>query len=171
MSDLKNLKDELEEFSPELLRMKKENGFQVPPRYFDKLGDDIMRSIRLEEQATVKEKESWFAPVIIFFQTLMQPRYAVGFAAVALLLIGIQQFGNFETTSNDLATASIETLSDDAINSYLSDNILEFEEELLEELAVDMSFIPETIGDEELNEFLDELGGEIDLENSEEQIL
>ncbi|MFK7808851.1 MAG: hypothetical protein AB8F74_13690, partial [Saprospiraceae bacterium] len=69
------------------------------------------------------------------------------------------------------ATASIETLSDEAINSYLADNILEFEEELLEELAVDMSFIPETVGDEELNEFLDELGGDIDLENSEEQIL
>ena len=161
MSESENLKDEIKEFAPELLRMEKREGYEVPPRYFDRLGDEVMHRMRMEEETAKEKNTSWLTTLSIALQNLFQPRYAMGMAAVALLVIGIQQFG--PGTTNEEANLTFASLTDAEFDSYLSDNILDFEDELLDELAADMSFIPENIGDEELDVFFKEEGGMKDL--------
>ncbi|MFT4663693.1 MAG: hypothetical protein ACI8YQ_000168 [Polaribacter sp.] len=162
MSDSQNRKDELKEFAPDLLRMEKREGYEVPPRYFDRLGEEVIHRMRMEEETTKEKNISWLTTLGTALQNTFQPRYAMGMAAVVLLLIGIQQFG--PGTTNEEANLTFASLTDAEFDSYLSDNILDFEDELLDELAADMSFIPENIGDEELDIFFKERGGLKDLE-------
>ncbi len=157
MSDSQNLKDELKEFAPDLLRMEKKEGYEVPPRYFDRLGDEVMHRMRTEEKEAKVANPSWLTTLSNAFQSLFQPRYAMAMAAAALLVIGVQQFG--PEAGSEEANLTFASLTDAEYDAYLSDNILDFEDELLEELAGDVSFIPEDIGDDELDQFFKEEGG------------
>jgi len=174
MSDSKNIKDELKKFAPDLLRMEKKEGYEVPPRYFDRLGDEVMHRIKMEGQAEKVKSPSLFDNLVTTIQSLLQPRMAMGLAAIALLLIGIQQFGfNEIETDPGLELASIESLTDEEFESYLAENIFDFEEELLDELALegDLDILESTEGDEDLDGFFQKNAGDIDLGSLEELLL
>jgi hypothetical protein len=169
MSDIKNINDELKEFAPELLRLDKQEGYQVPPRYFDRLGDEVLHKIRTEEAQVKQQRGSWWESLISALQNLLEPKLAIGLAAVALLFIGIQQFmPGSDQGAESLAFAS---LTDAEFENYLTENIHDFEEELLEELVTEADYVPETIGDEELDSFIQDINEELEATDLEELLL
>ena len=145
MEKNEHIDKELEELSPLLRSLKKQrSGFKVPADYFDQLPDVVMDRINEEEQATSTET----APIVSSFldrlfeqlQILLQPRYALAFASVAVLLIaGIYFFNAPQNTQVDvLAEISAEELED-----YVMSNVEEFEMEvLLEEMEESELDIP-----------------------------
>lgn len=165
MSHSNNIKDELNEFAPDLSRMDKQEGFQVPPRYFDRLGDEVIRKIANGGQA--EKKRPWSAPLFDFLQSLVQPRLAIGLVAVALLFIGVRQFipNQINEASEGIA---LESLTDEEFASYIADNIYEFEDELLFDLVKEEPYLPESIEDEDLNSYFKEIREDIDFSNLEE---
>lgn len=169
MDDSKNIKEELKEFAPDLLKINKKEGFEVPPRYFEKLTDEVMYQIKKEKEVIQMEQTSWITNLVNHIQNLMQPRLAIGLVTAVLLLISIQFFNSDTEIEGTMAASSldIQSISDEEFDSYLADNILDFEEELLDELVTEMSYIPESIEDEELNGFFN---GE-DLKSLEEELL
>jgi hypothetical protein len=164
MSDIKNIKDELNEFAPDLLRMDKQESYQVPPRYFDRLGDEVLQRIKAEEaQAKQQVSSSWWESLVSALQNLLQPKLAIGLAAIALLFIGIQQF--MPGSENAEEVSAFASLTDAEFENYLAENIADFEDELLEGLVSELDYIPETIGDEELDNYFQDINEDFEETN------
>ena len=167
MSDLQNIKDELNEFAPELSRMKKQEGFEVPPQYFDRLGDEIIRQIKGENAERQEAKRPWFSTITDALQSLLQPRLAIGLATMVLLFIGVQQFMPDQVNDAD-NFITFEDLTDEDLNNYIADNFFDFEEDLFFDLSKDDDYLPEMVGDEDLDQYFEDFGEELDFSNLED---
>lgn len=166
MDDLHNIKEELNEFAPELSRMDKREGFQVPPRYFDRLGDEVIRQMKATNTVKEEEKQSIFSLISNFLQGLLQPRLAIGLATIALVFIGFRQFFPGPTSSAEAIT--FESLADEEFNSYLAEHLYEFEDELLMDLVSEGLYAPEIIEDEEFDIYFQDLNEDLDIRTLEE---
>ena len=166
MKDLENIKDELNEFAPELSRMKKQNGFGVPPRYFDRLGDDIIRQMKAEEAERQVVTKPWHSVVTDFLQSLFQPQFAMGLATVVLLLIGVQQFSS-DTESLANESLTLEDLSDEVLQNYLADSSFDFEDDFILDQGEDYLLESEE-EDEAFDKYFEELDDDLDLSTIED---
>ena len=131
----KEFEDELREISPFLANLKKskegEEPFRTPKFYFDTLADKVM------EKAVVKPssppqlvRPSFIEMVQTWIASIMQPRYAVSFATVALLAIGGWFFIQKNQQNVDFFASNEE------IHQYITDNIDDFDEALLLEQGI-----------------------------------
>lgn len=132
----KEFEDELREISPFLADLKKskegEEPFRTPKFYFDTLADKVM------EKAIVKPvippqysvRPSFIEMAQKWVASIMQPRYAIGFATVALLAVG----GWFFIQKNQQNVDSFA--STEEIHQYITDNIDDFDEALLLEQGI-----------------------------------
>ena len=140
----KEFEDELREISPFLADLKKsregEEPFRTPKFYFDTLADKVIEkavakpvipphlspweySIHSARPSLIELAQTWIASII-------QPRYAIGFATVALLTVG----GWFFIQNNQQNVDYFA--SNEEIHQYITDNIDDFDEALLLEQGI-----------------------------------
>jgi len=164
------IREELNELSPFLSKMKEEeNGFKVPQNYFKTLPNQVFQKLGSEPSPLSTAQNSspgFWNNFNISIQSLLKPKYALAFSTVVLmLLVGVFWMNN----SSEPATYA--NLTSEEIQNYISDNIDEFEEELL--VTIDFGFediqSSEDIEvDDYLDEIIDEIIDEIEIEDLEE---
>ncbi|MEO1514539.1 MAG: hypothetical protein AAFV95_05980 [Bacteroidota bacterium] len=175
MKDKKDRQDELSSLSPRLAKMKKDNPFEVPYNYFEKLPDDILQQWREEEQASQAKQSapSWLDQLLDQLSVLLQPRTAIAFASLAVLIaaaVWMMQVGPEGANSMEVALA--EPISDQEIEAYIEANLDEFDTELL--FAESIAAVEESdageweVDDADLDEYLDEIIDELDEEELEQ---
>ncbi len=158
MDRKEEIRKELEEISPFLSKMKKENPFEVPYGYFDKMQREVMQKVK--EPEVVASPSLWEQ----LLGSWLQPRMAWG--ALSIALIAVAGFFLWPTEqSSTLAGVEGETVEwEAAANAYLAANIDEFDDELLAELVLTADPAEEILPKEEdLNdELIDEILNELD---------
>jgi hypothetical protein len=176
MKNRDELREELEEFSPFLKKMKdKDEGFRVPKDYFKSLPDEVLNKIKPD----VPTSRTWADELAVFVQRLLQPKYALALAtAVVLVVAAVCIFDQHKNTEaqQPVADAMLEAISDEALQNYVSENIGEFDRELILETQYagkDAKSLPELApqpGTDELEQYLDDIIDEIDLDDLEEML-
>lgn len=169
----KDIQQELEVLSPLLFNMKKEETiqpFQVPEDFFSNLPDRVLEQTVTEQVSKPKPQafQTWWKTLQNYLDVLFQPRYAVGFATIALLMVAAFYLTSEESMKADMI--ALEDLSSEEIDTYISQNIEEFQEELLEGEAETALFQSETsldVEDAELEEYLDDVLEEVDVNTLE----
>jgi len=166
MKNKKEIQEELEALAPSFSKMKKEEGFQVPENYFNNLPDQILEELNLnKEEVIVGEESSWWTPIAESLMMLFQPRMAIALATLLLLVASVFYFKN-QGTSEALPIAELTSID---AESYVLENIDEFEDELLYDLVLQTeSLTTEDTEHQELNNYLEEIIDEIDDETLEE---
>lgn len=166
MKNKKEIKEELEALAPSFSKMKKEEAFRVPENYFNDLPNQILEELNLErKEVSVGTKTSWWASMMENISMLFQPRLAVGFATLLLLVASVFYF-KIQGSDEALPLAELTTME---AESYLLENIDEFEDELLYDLASQTEpLLIEESEDQELNHYLEEIIDEMDDETLEE---
>lgn len=142
MKEKENIQKELEQLAPLLAKHKsKPNPFKMPSGYFDILETQVLEQVSSEtpKSSTTKIRSLSF--------------WLTNAAAVILLAIGVS-FLLQPTTNSDNLLADI---SAEEIDRYISDNLDEFDEELLFEENTTESEIKNTdFSEEEINLYLEE---------------
>lgn len=170
----KELQDELRELFPELEDRKPE-GFRVPYNYFEQLPDQVMQRIRLESdhsrQIQPGIRQIWSQRMAAVWAAIWQPRYAIGLAGVAMVLVAGVWFYTHQASEPE-QTAS---LTQEEIGQYVSDHLTEFDEEQLveqslitHEAASEGKTLP--LQEEEINQYLEQNLNDLD-ENELEKLL
>ncbi len=122
----KDIHNELNELSPFLAdKLKAKDGFVVPDNYFETLSENILKETvpiqePLKAHSTVSvPKESLMDRLANAIQALLQPRMAMGFASVLLLLFaGIYFFQQDTKTADPFITFSASD-----VEKYIEENI------------------------------------------------
>lgn len=172
MKNQDDVKKELQELSPLLAKLKeKEQPLEVPENYFDALPDQIWEQIKLMPQSECTQSQpAWWERIMIGLQTLLQPRVAIGLATFAVLIVaGIFMLKpDAEDHSEDL----FASLSAEEVTAYMSQNIHEFDTDMLINAASaypDMNiFMGAEFDDAEVDQLLDEVIKDLDDETLEE---
>lgn len=179
MSKKDEIRKELEGLSPLLSKMKEEGRqpFRVPEGYFKGLPGDVLRRARAEEGLVRGRRPSAAERSGMGFgawlQWLLLPRRAVGLA-VALMLVVAGAFLFWPRLSGPLPEEALAGISDAEAKAYVSENIGEFELELLLEASmVSADDVPEIevlpgVEEEDIGRYLDEVIEEMDLDELEE---
>ena len=170
MNRKNEIKEELQEHSPFLSKLKEEElPFKVPDHYFQNLQEEVLRQVKTEA-APANTQKTWLDQLLEQVQWLLQPRPALAFASIVLLIaVGL----NFLSTSDEVTSDfSLADLSEEEIRNYVSDNLDEFDIDLI--LQVNASD-PEwelnptlDLEDAELEQYLDEIIDEIEEEDLED---
>jgi len=169
MKENQEIRNELEEISPFLAGMKKEQPFKVPAQYFEQLQDDVLQQVKAETQKEANPGLSWLDRGIASFLLLFQPRYAVGFASIAILLVAGIYFSRIETDSTAVSKNTFADLDMEETQEYIASNIEEFESEWLMDLAMEEGFgEEETETGDETDLYLEEIINELDDSDLEE---
>ncbi|MBN4065724.1 hypothetical protein JYT51_00150 [Candidatus Amoebophilus asiaticus] len=162
MEEEKNILEEIQEIAPNLARIKRENHFKVPEQYFEKLPHIIQaKCVEQEKAGTI---DIWQ----LLAQYLLQPKYAIAVSLFAIALI----FGLYKylPNSQDQIVAgemTFQDLSNKEVSAFISDNIQDYDEDLLAEAFIQADAAKGTSTDDELEE---ELENYI-LENVDEDLL
>lgn len=170
MNRKNEIKEELKEHSPFLSKLKEEElPFKVPDRYFQNLQAEVLRQVKAEE-APAKAQKIWLEQLLEQIKWWLQPRPALALASMVLLVaVGLNFLSNNSTATSDFSLAD---LSEEEIRNYVSDNLDEFDLDLI--LQVNASD-PEwelnptlDLKDAELEQYLDEIIDEIEEEDLED---
>jgi len=166
MKNKKEIEEELEALAPSFSKMEKEEVFKVPDNYFNELSDQIMGELNFpKEEIVVGRKESWWTILIDNLMSLLQPRIAVGLASLMLMFGSIFYLMNRTgVEDNHLAKISAEEAS-----LYILENIDDFEDELLYDIALEVENIDvNNFEEKELNEYLDDIIDDMEDDELEE---
>jgi hypothetical protein len=174
MKHKEDILNELEELSPRLAQIKREEmPLEVPATYFAELQRDVLWQIRQEQRAAAQPETkpapaNWFA----WFDFLRRPRYAVAFATLAVLLVAaIWVLAPRAGSSDNGLNPAFATLTEAEALEYIEDNVQDFDVELLAQFAnLDLLEATATSGwsDEEWDDILDALLDEADIQTLEE---
>ncbi|TAK44932.1 MAG: hypothetical protein EPO28_04255 [Saprospiraceae bacterium] len=178
MKNQDELREELKELLPFLSRIQgKDEGFSVPKNYFKTLPDEVMKRIA-SDIAPTRQQKNWMDEITLFIAALRQPRYAVALATAAVLLVaGFWMFNRDSGTraaSPDLAAVALEDISYDALYSYIATNIEDIDNDLIldaqkfETAEKPLQHLAPRPGEEEMEEYLDDVIDEIDLKDLED---
>lgn len=185
MKDSDELRDELGDL-PFLRKIKEQpgEGFQVPKNYFQHLPDEVLRKAKQPAFAPAPQP-TWVERLEQFAAGLFQPRFALAFASVlALVVAGIYFFGKNEGEAlQPTASVQLAEISDEELFAYVSENIHEFDRDLVVSTAgpdlpdakpktKEKPSLPKTAAPkpevEEMEQYIDEVIDEIDVEDLEE---
>ncbi|HFA51269.1 MAG TPA: hypothetical protein ENJ95_19830 [Bacteroidetes bacterium] len=170
MKNKNGLKDELRAISPLLSRLKEgKEGYQVPNDYFKSLPDEVWQKVAPEQAEAVEPTYSRQSRLTTFLQNFFRPKYALALASVALLLVAGFYFMNNENAATLPPAVALEEISDEALDTYINDNIEDFDEALLEEQLAGKIGGPLPGLDLENSEgYYDEIIDELDIEDIED---
>ncbi len=158
MNEKDAIRKELEELAPRLSHIDRKEPFQVPPTYFRELPEEIMEKARRQPTTS-----GWVTSVINWITTVLTPqRIAWQLATIAVLIaVGLWLF---QSPQQSAALPTIADLSVEEMQLYVTDNIDEFDVDiLLEESNFTFTDVPllnldsTVIEDKYLDEFLDDL--------------
>ena len=162
MNIKKEIQDELRELAPDFSQKSKQDGFQAPKHYFDTLPDTLWTKI---EDATQKQPEQRLSIVDRWLQQLsflLQPRPAIALATLAIILAAGYMF-YMQQDSSVIASVddALEQISSEDLIAYISENVEDFDDELLYEIQTE---------DTGIHTFLD-LEEDADIDNTLDEIL
>ena len=179
--------DEFRAISPFLANLKKEgkkeDAFKVPQNYFDTLADQIIEKAQAKEKQAypLSKKAIQEAPTVAkphflelikeWIESLLQPRYALGFATALVIAVAGWWFVNNRRNSPLPAESEIAQLSHEEIHQYITENIDDFDEELIlknQELADTEGDI--NISDDDIQKYLEENIDENDIKELENKL-
>ena len=177
MKNKDELRDELNELSPFLAKHEhKDLGFRVPKDYFKSLPDEVMKLIR-EEAAPAKR--SWLDDLTVLLQGLFQPRYALVLASVAVLVVAaVYVFKQQQPLGivRPIAHIELKDISDEALFTYVSNNINDFDKDLIietqgfEQQEKPLQKITPKPDLQELEQYIDDNLDDIDLNDLQETL-
>ena len=161
----KEIQEELEQLAPSLAKLKKEEHFEVPENYFQQLPDQILSQIdfgKNESVAPAAPVRSWVDDIVEKISFLFQPRVAIAFAALLLLLVSV-----FLINRNDTPGESgnlLASISEAEMEEYLEANLNEFEEESLYDLVDEVASndFTEDLNEEDLENLMEEFIDDLD---------
>lgn len=176
MKNKKEIKDELSSISPLLSKMKQEqeDPFRVPHNYFEQLPDDIMQRLKAEAapEPVDTPSVSWIDRMLESLSALLQPRMAMAFASMVLVIVATFFFLRSPVEENPTAIAETqEEISDQEIAAYIEANIDEFDAELLFAESDFQDELQDNTLDleaEELDKYLDDLIDDLDASELEQ---
>jgi hypothetical protein len=125
-----DIKKELNDLSPFLSELKKKDPFNTPKFYFDTLADKVLEKAK-GETITPPQLERYYSlseRINNWLSSILQPRFAVAFATITLLLVAGWFFITQQKKGTTQAMADIST---DEIHRYITENIDEFDEDLI----------------------------------------
>jgi hypothetical protein len=171
------IENELRDISPFLADLKntqpdtrgKGQPFKTPKFYFDTLADRVMEKTQLAAPSQYKAKKSVFSLVGKWISTLLQPRWAMAMASVAILVVASWFYWGKLTIQVEQPLTEI---SNEDINEYINNNLDDFDENLLAESDLYNSNTEEggifkDMPDNEVEQYLKDNIEEHDLENDE----
>ena len=142
MKEKEKIHKELEQLAPLLAKHKdKSSPFKVPEGYFDTLEAKVLEQVSSEEP-----KRS---------ATIIRPLYfwLTSAAAIILLVVGMSVLFQSENHSENL----LADISVEEIDRYISDNLHEFDEDLLLESSSNLSDLKNNdFSEEEINLYLED---------------
>jgi hypothetical protein len=178
--------EELKGLSPFLHNLKKdskkEDVFKVPQNYFDTLADTIIEKAQAQEkqsyplskkaiqQAPSVAKPHFLEQVREWIESLLQPRYALGFATALVIVVAGWWFVNYRNSPLPVDSETAQ-LSHEEIHQYITENIDDFDEELIlknQELADTEGDI--NISDDDIQKYLEENIDEKDIKELENKL-
>ncbi len=158
MNKKNEIKDELKNLSPFLSEIKKKDSFKVPKNYFKSLPDNVLDQVRITNEASKSVTQAnWLDRLIENIAILFQPKYAVGFATVLILVVATVYLTQ---KPNNQIDGPYQLIS-----QYIEENIDEFDAEMLWEASV---FEPGEVTNDEafddaiLDEFFEEIIDDLD---------
>lgn len=135
MKEINNLEEELREVAPFLSKMKKEgDGFTIPKNYFSNLADEIIEQVSIDNQEVVVAKvanRNWLADILNSLNWLLQPRPAMAFGSLLLLVFAGFFLMNLPTESEK--SISLSDISLEELEIYFEENMEEYDTEILVE--------------------------------------
>ncbi len=166
MSEREEILNELKDIAPELAKFKEEQsgtGFEVPAGYFNDLKQVLMQEIQPEvnQQTVTKQQPSWWEKVLEGLQSLLQPKPALVFATVALLIAAGIWFSQSPDSMQQVGT-NLAFHEDDEVEAYVMANIEEFETDDLIEMYAEtfQEESEEAVTEDNLEEILQEMDDE-----------
>lgn len=160
MKSKKEIQDELEKLSPHLAKLKKVDPFKVPDDYFAQMSSEVFEKIQAEQKVqTPSPSLSITDRLATVFKTILQPRYAVGFATVALLIAFVFMYNKDQPNTPSMLADNI--MVEDA-QQYLAEHIDEFDESLLLSLDLEINQLEGLTTDDLNDDLLEELIDDLD---------
>lgn len=164
MREHNNIQDELQDISPFLANLReKEDGFEVPNLYFDRLEQNIMAGIKAEEEAENWTTASSANPIeteLTLTQKLknwlFKPQFAMAFGLALVAIVAVTVFlQQPNDTIDGLAISEEEALE------YIEDNIDQFSETIImEAVGEDLAELEVStdweVNETELEEYIEE---------------
>jgi hypothetical protein len=171
-----DIRKELEELSPRLLNIKEQGeGFNLPPNYFQTLQNQVLEKLKADEPAHVNNSvatgPSWWDQVKAQLQFLLQPRWALSLATIALLVsFGLGWMLQQNQADGSKLNTELAKLDQQTLDAYIQDNLHEFDTETLLEFASIQGIRPnfDELAPEELDQYLDQLIQDLDEETIKE---
>ncbi len=174
MKENANIREELLDISPKLAKMQRNNPYRVPVDYFESLEESVMNTLAQTQQtrAAAESTPSLLLRLQEFFEGLFAPSHRWQLAGVTVaILTGIFFWlgqGNNEPTRQDL----MATISPEEAMEYITVNIDEFDEALLEnyatEQAIDLDDPIMDLDDDDVDALIDEIINEMDVDEFED---
>ncbi|MCP3933171.1 MAG: hypothetical protein GY705_29225 [Bacteroidetes bacterium] len=180
MKNIDKIQEELQALSPFLAKQKgMDSGFEVPSDYFSSLPNEVMQKWQVQkeqEQKSVEKTTNWMDTLIPIIQPVFQPRLAVAFAMVLLIIVAGVFFANKNSgTENEFFTFDAEAISDTELLAYIENNLEDFDEtwllsdDALEDIESDWGLFPASdLEEDELDQYIDNHIEELDLKIFEE---
>jgi hypothetical protein len=171
------LRKELEDLSPRLLKLKEQGeGFNIPANYFQRLQKEVLEKVQATENvptSTPVPPSSWLDQLKEQMQFLLQPRWALSLASVALLItLGITWLYQQNQVTTGRVGSELAKLDQQTLDAYIQDNLHEFDTETLMEFAsnqdhpLQLNF--DELQPEEIDQYFDELIQDLDDETIKE---
>jgi hypothetical protein len=124
-----NIHDELRELSPLLSRLKElPEDYTLPDGYFSQFQQEVFAKINAEQKEVpvpkpvAHKKPIWWQHWLEELSFLWQPRYAIGFASISVVMIATWYLSQSPSEATNTSVAFNE-LSEEEIHNYLIDNI------------------------------------------------
>ena len=166
----KEIREELEKLAPSLSKLKKEEHFEVPENYFQQLPDDILKQIDFGKNQTFTKATpapNWLDVLVEKISFLFQPRVAIGFGVVVILLASTFLLNQ---SIIDSPTEGFAEISETEIEDYLKANLDDFEEEALYDFVDEVAAndLMNEIQEEDLDNYMDEIIDDLEEEDLED---
>ncbi|MEL6864366.1 MAG: hypothetical protein AAFP19_08105 [Bacteroidota bacterium] len=171
MNKQEDSRKELEEISPFLANLKKEQPFKVTKNYFEQLPDQVLDRVQTtQKEAQAPAGPNWLDQLAQSLALLLQPRYALSLATVALVIVAtVFMLRSADPSMSTVVAEEKGELSEEVIQDYIAANIEDFEADLLWEMSQGeaLSDFDELEG-EDLAPYIDEIIDDLDDSDLEE---
>lgn len=150
MKNKDNINEELKTISPLFSRLEKPASESPNSAYFEQLQKKVWGEIN--QAAPIAQQENWLESLRQKLAWIFIPKYALSMAVVFSFLLFVINYFSFQNTKE---MATLASLSDIEIQSFLADNIDEFDEQILIQENVETPSLDENVSAEQINTYIE----------------
>ena len=150
MKNLENINEELKGISPLLSSIEKPTVETPNALYFEQMQQRVWGEINQPTSAI--QKENWLDNLLQKIEGLFIPKYALSYAVVLSFLVLSISYFMVQKPTNE---ATLSSLTDTEIQTYLAENIDEFEEQTLMQENAQTPSLEKSVSAEQINNYLE----------------